>query len=141
MWQVACKDIGVLGCDFVAEGEKVRKVEYRMLQHLRDSHPNLVAGLTYGQHGELETRIASQVRALDSVRGPLEASSGAVFSVACSDLGADGCGFVAADRRLRRLRARVIDHLRDEHPEMIAGLTFEGRKELGRRVEAAARRE
>lgn len=140
MLQVACRDIGVLGCDFVAEGEKIRKVEYQMLEHLRDSHPQLVAGLTYGQHKELETRIASQARVLDAERRPHEGKSDCVFSVACSELGSADCGFVTADKRLRRLRARVFDHLRDEHPNMITGLTFEEREALGRRIETAAHR-
>jgi predicted small metal-binding protein len=39
MLYVGCKDIGIEGCDFVAEGEKVRKVESKMIEHLRDAHP------------------------------------------------------------------------------------------------------
>jgi predicted small metal-binding protein len=68
--QVACKDIGVLGCDFVAAGEKVRKVEDKMLAHMRDAHPQLVAGLTDTQHKELEVRITSQVHVLEAEGEP-----------------------------------------------------------------------
>ena len=59
MLRVACKDIGIADCDFVAEGEKVRKVEGKMLGHLREEHPSMVAGLTDVQYKELEIRIKS----------------------------------------------------------------------------------
>lgn len=62
MLQVACNDIGVLGCDFVAEGERARKVESRMLKHLREAHPQLTAGLSFEQHKELAARITSGIR-------------------------------------------------------------------------------
>jgi predicted small metal-binding protein len=62
MLQVGCKDIGVLGCDFVARGDKMRKVECRLLEHVREAHPQLVAGLTDSQHDELVARISSQLR-------------------------------------------------------------------------------
>jgi predicted small metal-binding protein len=64
MLRVSCRDIGVEGCDFVAEGEKVRKVEDAMLEHLRDEHPAMVSGLTDVQHKELETRIKSGMHSL-----------------------------------------------------------------------------
>ena len=57
MLRVACADIGIADCDFVAEGEKVRKVEGKMLEHLREEHHSMVAGLTDVQHKELEIRI------------------------------------------------------------------------------------
>jgi predicted small metal-binding protein len=141
MLQVGCKDIGVLGCDFVAQGEKVRKVEDRMLEHMRDAHPQLVAGLTFGQHKELETRITSRMHVPEADGEPHEAERHGILRVACTDLGAAECDFVAVDRKVRKLRERVFDHMRDEHPEMIVGLTFEERKELERRVEAAAHRD
>jgi len=141
MLQVACKDIGVLGCDFVAQGEKVRKVEDKMLEHMRDAHPQLIAGLTDGQHKELETRITSRMHVLEAQGARHETERHKVLRVACTDLGASDCDFVAADRKVRKLRERVFNHMLDEHPEMIVGLTFEGRKELERRVEAAAHRD
>lgn len=70
MLQVGCKDIGVLGCDFVARGEKMRKVEYRLLEHMREAHPQLVAGLTDSQHSELAMRISSQARASEAGEAP-----------------------------------------------------------------------
>jgi predicted small metal-binding protein len=70
MLQVGCKDIGVLGCDFVAQGEKMRKVEYRLLEHMREAHPQLVAGLTDSQHNELVMRISSQAQASGADEAP-----------------------------------------------------------------------
>lgn len=141
MLQVACTDIGVLGCDFIAQAEKARKVQYKMLEHMRETHPQLVAGLTDDQHGELEARIISRIRVVDGGGEVRATDRHGVLSVACADLGAAGCDFVAADRKERRLRERVLTHLLDEHPEMIVGFTAEGRKELERRVMAAARRD
>ena len=44
MLRVACKDLGMEGCDFAVEGEKARKLEYKMLAHIRDEHPELMMG-------------------------------------------------------------------------------------------------
>ncbi len=140
MLQVGCKDIGVLGCDFIAQDEKLHKVESRMLAHIREIHPQLIAGLTYEQHRELETRITSRMHVLEAEGEPHETGRHGLLRVACADLGAPGCDFVAAGWTAHRLRQRVYDHLLDHHPEMIVGLSLEGRKELERRVEAAAHR-
>jgi predicted small metal-binding protein len=61
MLEVSCNDIGMLGCDFVAQGEKLHKVEGRMIKHIRETHPQLIAGLDFEQHRELERRITAQV--------------------------------------------------------------------------------
>ena len=45
MLHVSCADFGIAGCDFVAEERKVRKVEERFFDHLRDLHPEVVSGL------------------------------------------------------------------------------------------------
>ena len=63
----------VLGCDFIAQGEKLHKVESRMLAHIREMHPQLIAGLTFEQHRELETRITSRMQVLQAEGEPLEA--------------------------------------------------------------------
>jgi len=64
MLRVACADIGIADCAFVAEGEKVRKVERKILEHLPEEHPSIVTGLTDVQHKELETRIKSGMHGL-----------------------------------------------------------------------------
>ncbi|HSL95059.1 MAG TPA: hypothetical protein VLA35_03965 [Thermoleophilia bacterium] len=61
MVRAACKDIGVEGCDFVAEGEKVRQVEEKVFDHIRDRHPELIAGLDWKQHRELEQRVKAAI--------------------------------------------------------------------------------
>jgi predicted small metal-binding protein len=63
MLQLSCNDIGVLGCDFVAQGKRTRTVASRMLDHVRDAHPQLAAGLSFEQHKQLEARIADAMRA------------------------------------------------------------------------------
>jgi predicted small metal-binding protein len=141
MLQVACKDIGVLGCDFVAQGDKVRKVEGNMIGHILETHPQLAAGLTFEQRKELEARIISGIHAVEARNDRPEAGKHAVLRVACADLRASDCDFVAADCKPRRLQRHVFDHLRDRHPEMLAGLTLDGHDELQRRVKAAARPE
>lgn len=62
MFTVSCRDLGIEGCDFVAEGRKVSKAEYEMIGHMREEHPEMIAGLTDVQHKELETRIKAAVR-------------------------------------------------------------------------------
>ena len=62
MLNVGCKDIGVGDCDFVAEGQKVRKVEERFFDHLREHHPEVVTGLNMEQHDDLEHRVREAIR-------------------------------------------------------------------------------
>ena len=66
MLRVACKDLGMEGCDFAVEGEKARKLEYKMLAHIRDEHPELMIGLTDVQYEELEGRIAAGIHPVES---------------------------------------------------------------------------
>jgi predicted small metal-binding protein len=54
MYTLACKDLGMAGCDFVASGDNVRKVKDAMFAHARDEHPELIAGITAERHRELE---------------------------------------------------------------------------------------
>jgi len=61
MVRVSCKDIGVEGCDFVAEGKKARYVEEEMFDHIRERHPELIAGLDFKQYGELEHRVRAAI--------------------------------------------------------------------------------
>jgi predicted small metal-binding protein len=61
MFTVSCKDLGI-DCDYVAEARKLSKAEYEMIGHMREEHPEMIAGLTDVQHKELETRIKSAVR-------------------------------------------------------------------------------
>lgn len=61
MLSIACKDIDIEGCDFVAEGAKIRKVEARFFDHLRDQHPEVVSGLTGGDYRRLERRIREAI--------------------------------------------------------------------------------
>ena len=66
MFRVACKDMGMEGCDFVVEGEKARKLEYKMLGHIREEHPELMSGLTDVQYKELEDRITAGIHPVES---------------------------------------------------------------------------
>jgi len=60
--RVGCKDLGMEGCDFVAEDRKVRKVEEKFFDHLREQHPELITGLTVEQYRELEHKVKGAVR-------------------------------------------------------------------------------
>jgi predicted small metal-binding protein len=57
-----------------------------------------------------------------------------MYSVACTDLGFD-CSFVAQDRSPRKVRDLMLDHARDAHPEVLAGITDVERRELVRRID------
>jgi predicted small metal-binding protein len=54
---VACKDLGIEGCAFSAEAEKPRKVEAKLLEHMRDQHPEMIAGITSEDLEQLRGRI------------------------------------------------------------------------------------
>ena len=137
MLRVACKDMGIADCDFVAEGEKVHKVEAVMLEHLRDEHPSMVAGLTDVQHKELENRIKSEMHSLEPGAQPHELDKHVMLRISCAEFGNANCAFVAEDRKVRKLEHRYFDHLRDRHPEMITGLTGEKHRDLEHRVKDA----
>jgi len=139
MLRVGCKDIGIEGCDFVAEGEKVRKVEDEMLEHLRDAHPHVIAGLSYVQHKELETRIKSGMHSLEPGAASHEPDKHVTLRISCADFGFPGCGFVAEESKVRKVEEKFFDHLRDQHPEVVAGLTTEQHDELEHRVKEAVR--
>ena len=62
MLQASCKDVGADGCDFVAEGKKDRQVRSQMIEHMRDVHPEMVAGIEYEQLEALQARIRSSTR-------------------------------------------------------------------------------
>jgi predicted small metal-binding protein len=145
MLRVGCNDIGIEGCEFVAEGEKVRKVENAMIEHLRDAHPHVVAGLTDVQYSQLETRIKSGMHSLEPgtepAAAPSELAGHVMLRVSCADLGMTGCDFVAEDRKVRKVEERFFDHLRDEHPELVSGVTADEYRELEHRVKDAIRYE
>ena len=56
-YRLACKDLGLAECDFVAEAKKLRKVEEMMLAHARDNHPEIIAGISFEDYKALEHRI------------------------------------------------------------------------------------
>ncbi len=61
MYSVSCRDLGHAGCDFVAQGKNAHKATDKMLEHVRDEHPELVTGISMEQHEALERRIQSQL--------------------------------------------------------------------------------
>jgi predicted small metal-binding protein len=141
MLRVACKDIGIEGCDFAAEGEKVGKVENAMLEHLRDEHPYMIVGLTSEQHKELETRIKSGMHGLEAGAAPQGLDKHPMLSVSCRDLGLESCDFVAEAPKVRRVEEKMFDHIRAVHPELVTGLTWKQHSELEHHVKAAVRHE
>ena len=138
MLHVGCKDIGVEGCDFVAKGQKIRKVENEMLEHLRDVHPHMVAGLTDVQHKELETRIRSGMHGLEP-GATHESGKHVTLRISCADFGFPGCGFVAEESKVRKVEEKFFDHLREHHPEIVTGLNVEQHDDLEHRVREAIR--
>lgn len=141
MLTVACKDIGIEGCDFAVEGEKVHQVEDAMLEHLRDAHPPVIVGLTFEQHKELETRIKSGMHGLGAGARPHETDKHLPLCVACRDVGVEGCDFVAEDLKVRRVEEKLFDHIRSVHPELVTGLTWNEYSAFEHRVKAAVHHE
>jgi len=58
MYEASCHDLGLAECRFVATAPSLKKVEYAMLAHAREEHPELVAGITAEQHEALIKSIA-----------------------------------------------------------------------------------
>jgi predicted small metal-binding protein len=58
MFEVLCRDLGLAECDFAASAPTLKKLEYKMLEHARDEHPQLIAGITEEQHEALMKQIA-----------------------------------------------------------------------------------
>ena len=141
MLRVACKDIGIADCEFAAEGEKVRKVESTMIDHLREEHPAMVAGLTDLQHKELETRIKSGMHGLEANAQPHKLDKHVMLRISCATFGTPGCAFVAEERKVRKLEEKFFDHLREEHPEIVAGLADAQYREVEHRVKEAIEHE
>ena len=48
-----------------------------------------------------------------------------MYTVTCRQLGFTHCDFVATGKHRRTVIERVLAHCRDEHPELIRGMTDE----------------
>jgi predicted small metal-binding protein len=131
---------GMEGCDFVVEGEKVRKVENQMLEHLRDVHPHVVTGLTDVQYKELEARIRGGMHGLEP-GVTHEFGKHVTLRISCVDFGFPGCGFVAEKSKVRKVEEEFFDHLREHHPEVVTGLSVEQHDHLEHRVREAIRQD
>jgi len=59
MMEVSCRDLGLTDCEFVGTATSMRKLENVMLEHARDEHPELIAGITEEQHEALMQKIAA----------------------------------------------------------------------------------
>lgn len=62
-----------------------------------------------------------------------------MVTLSCQDLGLTGCAFVARADSERHVKNVMFEHVRDEHPELIAGITDEQRRDLMRRMDLAIR--
>jgi predicted small metal-binding protein len=139
MLRVTCADIGISGCGFVAESGKIRTLERKMLEHLREAHPDFVGGLSDGEYRALVRRIKAGMHGLEPA--PVhEVDRHPMLRIRCAAFGTTGCDFVAEDCRMHRVEEKFFDHLRDRHPEIVAGLGDGDYWELKERVEAAIER-
>jgi predicted small metal-binding protein len=64
MVTLSCKDLGLASCDFVAEADSERHVKNAMFEHVRDEHPELIAGVTDEERRDLMHRMDLAVREL-----------------------------------------------------------------------------
>jgi predicted small metal-binding protein len=53
-----------------------------------------------------------------------------MYRVTCKQLGFAHCDFVATGKRRRTVVEEVLTHCRDEHPELIRGITDERLAEI-----------
>jgi predicted small metal-binding protein len=61
-----------------------------------------------------------------------------MFEVSCRDLGLTDCDYRVVAESVKKLENRMLAHARDEHPEVIAGITEEEHETLMRRIAEAA---
>lgn len=64
MVTLSCRDLGLERCEFVAEADSERHVKNVMFEHVRDEHPELIAGITDEQRRDLMHRMDLAVRPL-----------------------------------------------------------------------------
>ena len=62
MVTLSCRDLGLEACEFVAEADSERHVENVMFDHIRDEHPELIAGITDDQQRDLLHRMHLAVK-------------------------------------------------------------------------------
>jgi len=58
-----------------------------------------------------------------------------MYSVACKELGFADCDFVAVGKHRRTVIDLLLAHARDEHPELIQGITEERHEEIVQVIE------
>jgi predicted small metal-binding protein len=62
MVTLSCKDLSLATCEFVAEADSEPLVENAMFEHIRDEHPELIAGVTAEQRRDLMRRMHLAVK-------------------------------------------------------------------------------
>jgi len=62
-----------------------------------------------------------------------------MLQVNCKDVSGNGCEFVAEGKKDRHVKARMIDHLRTAHPELVSGIDYEQLQEIEGRIKAGTR--
>jgi predicted small metal-binding protein len=58
-----------------------------------------------------------------------------MYTVTCKQLGFADCDFVAVGKHRRTVIDEVLGHCRDEHPELIRGMTDEKRSEIEEEID------
>ncbi len=58
-----------------------------------------------------------------------------MYALSCKDMDVADCDFVAMGDTVRKVQDVMFAHARDEHPELIAGISWEGRRELEQMME------
>ena len=61
MFELRCSDLGFDQCEFVTHNGSVHRVEGDMYEHIRDTHPHFIAGLTTEEHDELLLAMKSKI--------------------------------------------------------------------------------
>lgn len=58
-----------------------------------------------------------------------------MYALSCKDMDIADCDFVATGDSVPKVRDMMFAHARDEHPDLIAGITWERRRELEHKME------
>jgi predicted small metal-binding protein len=62
MYQVECKDIGMIDCTYVGKGATIEDVRQKALAHARTVHKDVLTSMTPKQLDGLDRLLTSKIR-------------------------------------------------------------------------------
>lgn len=64
MYQVSCKDIGMIECTFVGKGATIEEVKQKAMAHAQVAHKDKLAAMSKAQLTDLDRVLTSKIKQL-----------------------------------------------------------------------------